>query len=158
MPRSSLAGTLRSPRRSTRIRRLRDGAPERMLVILGASGAGKSSFLRAGLLARLKRDTERFLVLPTVRPGRAALTGPTGLRHALGLNGPLDGTTIAARLAELRAPVVERLRNHAPRQSQGAAALPPTVVLPIDQAEELFVAGDEEAAAAVALIAETRSG
>ena len=64
-----------------------------MLAILGASGAGKSSFLRAGLLARLKRDTERFLVLPTVRPGRAALTGPTGLRRALGLNGPLDGAT-----------------------------------------------------------------
>ena len=31
--------------------------------------------LRAGLLARLKRDTERFVVLPTVRPGRAAFTG-----------------------------------------------------------------------------------
>jgi hypothetical protein len=102
------------------IRRLRDGAPERMLVILGASGAGKSSFLRAGLLARLKRDTERFVVLPTVRPGRAALSGPTGLRHALGLNGPLDRTAIAARLAELRAPVVESLRNHAPQESHGA--------------------------------------
>ena len=33
------------------IRRLRGGAKERALIILGASGAGKSSFLRAGLIA-----------------------------------------------------------------------------------------------------------
>jgi WD40 repeat protein len=135
------------------IRRMRDGAPERILAILGASGAGKSSFLRAGLLARLKRDTERFLVLPTVRPGRAALTGPTGLRQAFGLSGSLDRSILAARFAELRASVVERLRNHAPhRAPRGGATIPPTVILPIDQSEELFVAGDEEAPPAVALI------
>jgi WD40 repeat protein len=132
------------------IRRLRDGAPERMLVILGASGAGKSSFLRAGLLSRLKRDTERFLVLPSLRPGRAALTGPTGLQHALGLDGPFDGSTVAAQLARIRAPVVERLRTYASQRADGAATPPPTVILPIDQAEELFIAGDKEAAAAVA--------
>jgi hypothetical protein len=137
------------------IRRLRDGAPQRMLVILGASGAGKSSFLRAGLLARLRRDTERFLVLPAVRPGRAALTGPTGLRRALGVDGPLDGPTIAAHLAELRAPVVEYLRKLVLQRANGAATLPPTIILPIDQAEELFVAGDEEAASGVAAIVET---
>jgi hypothetical protein len=33
-----------------RLRGLKDAAPPRFLVILGASGAGKSSFLRAGLL------------------------------------------------------------------------------------------------------------
>ena len=33
------------------LRGLREAAPPRLLVILGASGAGKSSFLRAGLLA-----------------------------------------------------------------------------------------------------------
>ena len=124
------------------VRRLRDGAPERMLVILGASGAGKSSFLRAGLLARLKRDTERFLVLPTVRPGRAAMTGSTGLRHALGLSGALDVATIAAQIARL---------------SNGSTAVPLSVVLPIDQAEELFNAGDEEAVQAIDLIAQTLS-
>jgi WD40 repeat protein len=134
------------------IRRLRDGAPQRMLAILGASGAGKSSFLRAGILARLKRDFERFLVLPTVRPGRAALTGPTGLRRALGYDGLLDDATIAARLAELRAQAVEHSRTHTWRQTQGGSAAPPTLILPIDQAEELFVAGDEEAATAITAI------
>ena len=42
------------------LRGLRDAAPPRLLVILGASGAGKSSFLRAGLLPRMDRLTRRF--------------------------------------------------------------------------------------------------
>jgi len=36
-----------------RLRGLRETAPPRLLVILGASGAGKSSFLRAGRFPRL---------------------------------------------------------------------------------------------------------
>lgn len=45
-----------------------DHPPRRLYVILGASGGGKSSFLRAGLLSRLSRLTEEFLVLPIIRP------------------------------------------------------------------------------------------
>ncbi|MDD3354628.1 TIR domain-containing protein [Zoogloea sp.] len=136
------------------IRRLRDGAPERALVILGASGAGKSSFLRAGLLARLKRDCERFLILPTVRPGRAALTGASGLYHSLGVSAPLYAPNIPDCVAALRAPALEHLRVHASHPESGPETLAPTIVLPIDQAEELFVAGDQEASAAIEIIAE----
>ena len=61
------------------IRLVRERDVEQLFVILGASGAGKSSFLRAGLLPRLKRDSEHFLVLRPVRPERAAITGAQGL-------------------------------------------------------------------------------
>jgi hypothetical protein len=62
-----------------RLRGLRETAPPRLLVILGASGSGKSSFLRAGLFPRLARDERSFLPLPIIRPERAALYGDAGL-------------------------------------------------------------------------------
>lgn len=49
----------------TRLRRF-DGA--RLLVFLGASGSGKSSLLRAGIVPRLRQAGHDWAVLPTVRP------------------------------------------------------------------------------------------
>ena len=56
-----------------RLRALSATAATRLLVILGASGAGKSSFLRAGLLPQLALDSRNFLPLAVIRPERAAL-------------------------------------------------------------------------------------
>jgi len=134
------------------LRRLRDGAPKRIMVVLGASGAGKSSFLRAGLIARLKRDEENFLVLPIVRPERAAITGSQGLNASLSaalgnsvtLNTPED---LAQAFTRARAPVGERLQRQAEAAREAHQAKPPTIVLPLDQGEELFGAENAERAA-----------
>ena len=132
------------------LRGMRTSGVESLFVILGPSGAGKSSFLRAGLLPRLRRDDRRFLPLPIVRPERAVLTGELGLAHAihqlrtdLGLREPMLGEIKNACHPEH----VERLRGWLEEARQAARArlldVPaeqpaPTLVLPVDQAEELF--------------------
>jgi len=131
------------------LRRLRDGAPERLLVILGASGAGKSSFLRAGLLARLNRDHERFCVLPVVRPGQGAVTGPLGLNAclsaALGRHATIASSEeLVAGFSAVRALAASRLQQVAELGGAMQTSKPPTLVVPIDQAEEIFGADQTE--------------
>ena len=134
------------------LRGMRSSGVKSLLVILGPSGAGKSSFLRAGLLPRLRRDDRKFLPMDIVRPERAVLTGERGLAHAiyhlrtgLGLHQPLLGEIKNACHPEH----VERLRGWlaAARQAARARLLDvpadqpaPTLVLPLDQGEELFSA------------------
>jgi WD40 repeat protein len=42
--------------------------PPKLVALLGASGSGKSSLLRAGVLPRLARDMRNWIVLPPIRP------------------------------------------------------------------------------------------
>ena len=137
------------------LREMRVAGVERMFVILGPSGVGKSSFLRAGLLPRLHRDDRQFLPMTVVRPQRQTLTGETGLarsihnlRKEVGLTEPSlgeiknvisDVSVVRAWLAEAAVAARNRLLD------ASATTVPPTLVLPVDQAEELFGAdaGDE---------------
>jgi hypothetical protein len=42
--------------------------PPKVVALLGASGSGKSSLVRAGVLPRLQRDRRNWIVLPPFRP------------------------------------------------------------------------------------------
>ncbi|MBW0012962.1 protein kinase, partial [Mycobacterium sp.] len=131
------------------LRGMRDG-DETLFVVLGASGAGKSCFLRAGVVPRLQRDARSYLVLDIVRPALKALTGASGLAQAIcttrqrvGLTAPPLGEIKEActrgDAARLRTWLVE-CRDAATGELQDAAtdSGPRTIVLPLDQAEELF--------------------
>src|SRR5262245_59517544 len=145
------------------LRGLREAAPPRMFVILGASGAGKSSFLRAGLYPRLARDSLHFLPLPIVRPESAPLYGETGLLRAL--EGAFQAAQLAIPRAELRAAIQAGAAKLKPllaalvEKARGVAlegdtpAKPPTLILAIDQGEELFLAeAQDEAQPLLALL------
>ena len=138
------------------VRRLARTGVERMLVILGASGCGKSSFLRAGLWPRLKRDDSAWLPLPAIRPERAVISGKFGLVEALYRitnEAPFADKLQKQELPRSRADIEQfvtasddalvkilaalREAGHTPGLS-GQATPPPTIVIPIDQGEELF--------------------
>jgi hypothetical protein len=51
------------------VRSMRALSEPRPLVILGASGAGKSSLLKAGIIPRLRRESPAWLPLRAFRPG-----------------------------------------------------------------------------------------
>jgi WD40 repeat protein len=144
------------------LRGLQASAPPRMLTILGASGAGKSSFLRAGLLPRLMRDSRHFAVLPIIRPERAALSGEHGF--AATLEAALRARGITRNRADIRAavtagaaavrPLLAELAVPPDSGDGGAAAAPPTLVIAVDQAEELLGADTAEAGPFLALLAD----
>ncbi|SEH87624.1 WD40 repeat [Mycolicibacterium rutilum] len=141
------------------VRGMRLSGVDSLFVVLGPSGTGKSSFLRAGLLPRLRREDRRFALLDIVRPERDVITGESGFAQAMcrtraryGLPQPSLGEvkaacaagevgTVIRLLGELRAAAAARVPDD-DEGSESAAA--PTLVVPVDQAEELFTADGGE--------------
>ena len=114
----------------------------RCVGIVGASGSGKSSLLHAGLLPRLRRHTERWLILPPLVPGRRPITQlARSLAEASTRSGhPGRAEDLESELRKGPAVLGElarRLSDSQPRQ--------PNVLLVVDQAEELTtLAGADE--------------
>jgi hypothetical protein len=107
----------------------------RFITVIGPSGSGKSSLVRAGLLPRLDRLPDRWLILPRLVPSSQpirqlarslakAFEDRGAVKTPAELNSRLAGGVSA--LLEL----VEELRD----RSTGE---PPSVLLVVDQAEEL---------------------
>ncbi len=99
--------------------------PKAFLLLLGASGYGKSSLVRAGVVPRLKGDREKgWLVLPAFTPGDEPFKE---LEEAVvSAGGVFDASDPLSSLQELQR------KSNAP------------VVLVIDQFEELFTGGPME--------------
>jgi len=128
------------------IGQLRDEQRSSIFTILGASGAGKSSFLRAGLLARLERIAEQYQVMPTMRPGHRILEGSGGFLTAI--TAFLAGETNLPNRAQIRdvldqgpkaivALIKSALRqvDHGSDGYSGHRCL----IVPVDQGEELLL-------------------
>jgi TPR repeat protein len=138
----------------TEIRLIRRRRAPRLIVIDAASGAGKSSFLRAGLWPRLKRDSD-FAPLAILRPSQGILTGPDGLgrriapfferhrqpRAAGAIYAPLMGED-EARAANAFAVLMSQAVTLATdaRRAGNPEAPAPAPLIAIDQAEEMFAA------------------
>ena len=116
-------------------------------------------------MPRLARDDAHFVVLPTIRCERGALTGSNGLIAALAsvtpgkpraeLRAAVQGGAAALRplLAEFAGGALAR------RLVGGASDRPPAVVIAVDQAEELFrTQGKQENEALLKQLGELASG
>lgn len=128
------------------VRNLRRYGGKGLLMILGASGSGKSSLLRAGLLPRLQRDPQEWLVLDPFRPSAdpfmelAIVLAAASDRHGRGLDQEeiADSLRPTGRDAEAAREALQLLLD-ALRLASGRRE--GTVVVSIDQFEELLPGG-----------------
>ena len=123
-------------------RRAQGGA--RMVVVLGASGSGKSSLLRAGVLPRLKRDKRNWIVLPPFRPQLHPME-ELGQTVAIALGSSIDwrhwrDAFASDNLSQVLSDLARDLRSaHASNEAQ--------ILITVDQSEELFGAAEKSGAA-----------
>lgn len=104
----------------------------RFVAVIGSSGAGKSSLVQAGLIPRLRRPPENWLILPIVLPGDDPWRN---LANSFGAHLPRERPSrIAVRLRESDDAVAKYVNRIRTARKDPAAS----VLLVVDQAEELF--------------------
>jgi hypothetical protein len=117
------------------------GRVRNALAIVGGSGAGKSSLLKAGILPRLHRErgaggAQIYLIVPPLRPGE------TPMRELWSALRTLDPTLTRAELEA--ATNSSSARDLIDRVRDKAGAFQAILVIAVDQAEELFAAKDPQ--------------
>jgi hypothetical protein len=136
------------------LRQMRANAERRPFVILGASGAGKSSLLKAGIIPRLRREAPAWLPLRAFRPGADPLLNlAEALAHTFADFDKLEAHGVirdrlreawlkASRTADGLTPaghgiVQAALEAEGRRLRDAAGRGSATILIGIDQAEEL---------------------
>lgn len=118
-------------------RRVQGG--EKLVVVLGASGSGKSSLLRAGVAPRLKQDQHNWIVLPPFRPQGEPLDElALAIASALG-----DAKNWRQWRTELEGENPTRALKDLARDLRAAHGQNEAhILITIDQGEELFSGAD----------------
>ena len=135
------------------LRKMRAEHDQRPLVILGASGAGKSSLLKAGIIPRLRRETPAWLPLRAFRPGADPLLNfAEALAHSFADSAKKNARSIRDRLFTAwstterdgtgltptgSATVENALQLEGQRLRRAADRAGATILISIDQAEEM---------------------
>jgi hypothetical protein len=115
----------------------------RTVVLLGASGSGKSSVIRAGVLPRIAKDRRNWIVTPPFRPGHDPVAAfVRAMAEDLGelseWRSLRDRLTVADAKAGFE-DLADRLRAHAlSREAQ--------ILVTVDQGEEVFTFAPAETA------------
>jgi conflict system STAND superfamily ATPase/TIR domain-containing protein len=135
-------------------RKMRADMDLRPLAILGASGAGKSSLLRAGVIPRLRREAPAWLPLRAFRPGADPLLNfAEALARTLADFGKLEAHgVIRDRLLDVwskaernksdltptgRARLAAAIETEGSKLRDAAGRSAATILIGVDQAEEL---------------------